>query len=204
MKRFKVLFGNRRMVVLLTLAILVLAATALVASSASFTASSANLSNTFTTGNLTMSGDSISIATGKLMPGHSLTGAINVTATSDGGTASLYIKRTLLTDSTPAGLASKLTLAITGASYSSNGGSTWTAIAGFTPYAATALNDAGAISGPVASPNGYKLTTVPDLTPGRMYRFDVAVNFPDGGVGGDNSLKGLNCTPTYVLTAISD
>ena len=42
MKRMKVLFGNRRMMVLLTLAILVLAAAALVASSASFTATSAN------------------------------------------------------------------------------------------------------------------------------------------------------------------
>ncbi len=50
MKRMKVLFGNRRMMVLLTLAILVLAATALVASSASFTATSANPGNTFTAG----------------------------------------------------------------------------------------------------------------------------------------------------------
>ena len=52
MKRFKVLFGNRRMMVLLTLAILVLAATALVASSASFTATSANAGNVFTAGSL--------------------------------------------------------------------------------------------------------------------------------------------------------
>ena len=51
MKRMKVLFGNRRMMVLLTLAILVLAATALVASSASFTATSANPDNVFTAGN---------------------------------------------------------------------------------------------------------------------------------------------------------
>ena len=50
MKRMKVLFGNRRMMVLLTLAILVLAATALVASSASFTATSANPGNMFTAG----------------------------------------------------------------------------------------------------------------------------------------------------------
>ena len=52
MKRMKVLFGNRRMMVLLTLAILVLAATALVASSASFTATSANPGNIFTAGTL--------------------------------------------------------------------------------------------------------------------------------------------------------
>ena len=55
MKRMKVLFGNRRMMVLLTLAILVLAATALVASSASFTATSANPGNVFTAGALTIS-----------------------------------------------------------------------------------------------------------------------------------------------------
>lgn len=55
MKRMKVLFGNRRMMVLLTLAILVLAATALVASSASFTATSANPNNSFTAGTMSMS-----------------------------------------------------------------------------------------------------------------------------------------------------
>ena len=42
MKRMKVLFGQRRIMVLATLAILVLTAAALVASSASFTAQSAN------------------------------------------------------------------------------------------------------------------------------------------------------------------
>ena len=59
MKRFKVLFGNRRMMVLLTLAILVLAAAALVASSASFTATSANPDNTFTAGALSISNEDI-------------------------------------------------------------------------------------------------------------------------------------------------
>jgi spore coat-associated protein N len=54
MKRMKILVGNRRMMVLLTLAILVLAATALVASSASFTATSANPGNVFTAGALSI------------------------------------------------------------------------------------------------------------------------------------------------------
>ena len=57
MKRMKVLFGNRRMMVLLTLAILVLTATALVASSASFTATSANPDNVFTSGSLSITND---------------------------------------------------------------------------------------------------------------------------------------------------
>ena len=112
MKRMKVLFGQRRMMVLVTLTILVLAATALVASSASFTASSANLSNTFTTGNLTMTNGAVSFATGKLMPGHDLAGTVNLTATADGGTASLYLKRTT-PHRTDAALASKLTLTVT-------------------------------------------------------------------------------------------
>ena len=51
MKRMKVLIGKRRVMVIATLAILVLAAAALVASSASFTAQSANPGNVFTAGN---------------------------------------------------------------------------------------------------------------------------------------------------------
>ena len=43
MKRMKVLFGKRRAMVLVTLAVLVLAAAALIASSASFTTSRANV-----------------------------------------------------------------------------------------------------------------------------------------------------------------
>ena len=55
MKRMKVLIGKRRVMVIATLAILVLAAAALAASSASFTATSANPSNVFSAGHLTMS-----------------------------------------------------------------------------------------------------------------------------------------------------
>jgi hypothetical protein len=54
MKRMKVLFGQRRVMVLATLAILVLAAAALAASSASFTATSANPDNVFSTGALSI------------------------------------------------------------------------------------------------------------------------------------------------------
>ena len=50
MKRMKVMFGQRRIMILATLAILVLAAAALAASSASFTATSANAGNVFTAG----------------------------------------------------------------------------------------------------------------------------------------------------------
>jgi spore coat-associated protein N len=52
MKRMKMMFGQRRIMILATLAILVLAAAALVASSASFTATSANPGNLFAAGSL--------------------------------------------------------------------------------------------------------------------------------------------------------
>jgi hypothetical protein len=199
MKRMKVLIGKRRVMVIATLAILVLAAAALVASSASFTASSANLSNTFTTGNLTMSNGTISFAAGKLMPGHALAGTVNLTATADGGTASLYMKRTALTGD--ATLAGKLTLAIT-ESHSTDGGATWSAPVSV--YTAAALNDAALAAG-----NGVKLVTVPDVAAGTQYKFAMTANFPDGGIptgpaNGDNLLKNLSATPTYVFTAISD
>ncbi len=200
MKRFKVLFGNRRAMVLVTLAILVLAAAALVASSASFTASSANINNTFTTGNLTMTNGTVSFAAGKLMPGKSLAGTVNLTATADGGTASLYMKRTALTGD--ATLAGKLTLAVT-ESHSVDG-TTWstpTNVYGGTPTTldATALGTG----------NGALMVTVPNSSAGMQYRFAFTVTFPDGGVptgpaNGDNLLKNLNATPTYVFTAISD
>jgi spore coat-associated protein N len=52
MKRVKVLMGQRRMQVLATLAVLLLAVGVIVASSASFTATAANPNNIFTTGTL--------------------------------------------------------------------------------------------------------------------------------------------------------
>jgi len=182
--------------VIATLAILVLAAAALAASSASFTASSANLSNTFTTGNLTLTNDTISFAPGaKIMPGHSLAGTIGCTVTADGGTASLYIKRTALTgDATVAG---KLTLAIT-ESHSTDNGTTWSAPV--SAYTATPINDATTI----ATGNGALLATVGNLATGTQYRFAVTAAFPGGTPAVDNPFKNLSCTPTYVLTAISD
>ena len=187
MKRMKVLFGQRRVMVLVTLTILVLAATALVASSASFTASSANIDNTFTTGNLTMTNGVVSFASGKLMPNHDLTGTVNLTATADGGTASLYLKRTALTG--PAALAGKLMLTVTG---------------GATTYGPMALNAAD-----LATDNGVKVATVPNAAAGTPYTFTFTVHFTDGGIpadatSGDNALKNQSVQPTYVFTAISD
>ena len=55
MKRFKILFGQRRLQVLVALAALLLAVSVVIGSGASFTSTSANPSNVFTAGNLSHS-----------------------------------------------------------------------------------------------------------------------------------------------------
>jgi spore coat-associated protein N len=115
MKRFKVLFGNRRMMVLLTLAILVLAATALVASSASFTASSANAGNIFTAGSLGISNvtgkapSAVILSTGNMRPGDIVEGTVTLSNTGNvpGG---FTLTKSALTGN--AALAAKLGLVI--------------------------------------------------------------------------------------------
>jgi hypothetical protein len=97
MKRIKVLIGKRRVMVIATLAILVLAAAALVASSASFTATSANPANVFTAGSLSLSGAGITFDTGVMMPGMSRVG--HATVKNDGsGDADFYLKVTNITN----------------------------------------------------------------------------------------------------------
>ena len=87
MKRMKVLFGQRRLQVLLTLAVLVLAVSVVVGSGANFTATSANAGNVFTAGTLSMSNNragAIFLTTPALMrPGASSTGTVTISNTGD-------------------------------------------------------------------------------------------------------------------------
>jgi spore coat-associated protein N len=87
MKRMGVLFGQRRVMVLATLTILVLAAVALAASGASFTSTSANPDNVFTAGNLSHTNNvNGAILTASLMrPGDTKTGEVTITNTGDIG-----------------------------------------------------------------------------------------------------------------------
>ena len=87
MKRMKFLFGQRRMQVLLTLAVLLLAASVVIGSGANFTATSANSRNLFTAGNLTMSNsnkNALILAAGPMMPSDSTDGKVTVGNTGDG------------------------------------------------------------------------------------------------------------------------
>jgi spore coat-associated protein N len=94
MKRMKVLFGQRRVMILATLAILVLAAAALAASSASFNSTSANPGNTFTTGNLHhtngVAGAILSVPS-KMKPGDTSSGTVTIANDGDIGGSSFTL-----------------------------------------------------------------------------------------------------------------
>ena len=86
MNRMKFLFGQRRMQVLLTLAVLLLAASVVIGSGANFTATSANAGNAFTAGNLTMSynpAGAFLTTPAKMRPGAISTGTVTISNTGD-------------------------------------------------------------------------------------------------------------------------
>ena len=114
MKRMKFLFGQRRMQVLLTLAVLLLAASVVIGSGASFTSQSANTGNVFTAGNLSMSNDLngdpiVQFVTPKMRPGDSVNGTVTLSNTGDVPGA-FSLTKSAVTGS--AGLAAKLDLVI--------------------------------------------------------------------------------------------
>ena len=70
MKRFKVLFSQRRLQVLVAMAALLLAVAVVVGSGANFTASQANAGNIFTTGTLAMTDSQVGAVVTFTTPGH--------------------------------------------------------------------------------------------------------------------------------------
>lgn len=174
MKRFKVLFGQRRFQALITIAALMLAASVVMASGASFTSTSANLSNTFTAGNLhhTNSKDPGAVLTATLMkPGDTATGS--VTLTNDGdipGTFSLSTSN--LSDVVSAPYTGKLSDVLT-----------LKIMDGATQVYSGPINSVGT----VAIPGG-------PWAAGASHTFDFTVTFPNGGtpggpLTGDNNYK---------------
>ena len=84
MKRMKFLFGQRRMQVLLTLAVLLLAASVVIGSGANFTAQSANAGNIFTAGALSMTNDKapgVILTATNMKPGDSVHGDVKLSNT---------------------------------------------------------------------------------------------------------------------------
>jgi spore coat-associated protein N len=175
MKRFKVLFGQRRFQALITIAALMLAPSVVMASGASFTSTSANLGNTFTAGNLhhTNSKDPGAVLTATLMkPDDTVTGS--VTLTNDGdipGTFSLSTSDLSDVVSAPytGKLSDVLTLTIT--------------MDGGTPVYSGPIKSVGT----VAVPGG-------PWAAGASHTFNFSVHFPNGGTpggptAGDNNYK---------------
>ena len=187
MKRMKVLFGQRRVMVLVTLTILVLAAAALVASSASFTSTSANPSNVFTAGNLshTNSKDGSAILTASLMkPGDTKTGTVIITNTGDIGGAFTLKQSSMSNGAGTPSFGSYLTLTIVDQT---------TGIQVYPTLPATA----GPLNGiPVAG------ISLGNFASGAPHTFVFTVKFPDGGVdasgvGKDNQYMTATASCTF-------
>jgi len=185
MKRFKVLFGQRRFQALVTIAAVLLAASVVAASGANFTSTSANPSNTFTAGNLhqTNSKDGAAILTvTKMKPGDTQSGTVTITNDGDlGGTFTLV---------------KTITANVPGA----NGGDLGTVLNLTIKDGATTVwtGKLGAAMGTVA---------LGAWAPAAAHTYDFTVAFPDGGTPGsnttgDNSYKGSSITAQFTWTAV--
>jgi spore coat-associated protein N len=185
-KRFKVLFGQRRFQVLVTIAAVLLAASVAIGSGANFTSTSANPANVFTAGNLHHSStpaDGTAILTAvKMKPGATTTGSI--TLTNDGDLPGTFtLTKSITADVAGANggdLAGKLVLTIR------EGATTvWT-------------GTLGAAMGTVS---------LGTWNAGAVHTYDFSVNFPDGGTPAsntteDNAYKGSTITARFDWTAV--
>jgi len=164
MKRMKVLFGNRRMMVLLTLAILVLAAAALIASSASFTSTSANVGNVFTAGTLTHTNDAtalLDISGTLLKPDDAWVSMGSVTLTNDGDIDGQFWFTTSDIGNTPG----------------ANGGNLSDALQLRVMRGATTVYSGDINAVPAVAP----LSDAGTIAAGASATYTVEVMFPDGG-----------------------
>ena len=190
MKRMMILFGQRRMMVLVTLTILVLAAAALAASSASFTATSANPGNMFTAGTLSMSNsDAAAIWTiSDLKPGDTDVVLGSVTIGNTGSVAGLFSMSASGLADTPG----------------ANGGDLSDVLVVTVRDGATTVYS-GSLAGLVtASPIGLGTWAA-----GASHTYDFLVSWPDGGVPGsattgDNAYQGSACSIDLTWNASSD
>jgi hypothetical protein len=190
MKRIKVLIGKRRVMVIATLAILVLAAAALVASSASFTAQSTNLNNTFTAGTMTMGNDHAGaiMTVGPMFPGKSYTGTVKITNQST-SPALVNLKMTSFADPITGTLGAKLSNTLQLHIEDEVGTLVYDG-------ALNAFPPAGKSCGPAFAANGF-------------HTYTFTVSFPDsdlvtGIAGSDNEYQGCQTTCDFLWTAVNN
>jgi len=190
MKRMKFLFGQRRMQVLLTLAVLLLAASVVIGSGASFTSTSANPLNTFTAGILRHSNSKPNAAVltaGPMMPGDpASTGTVIITNTGDGA-ADFTLSRSAITDNITAPGTAPLSETLDLLIKDNLGNTTYTGKLGDFPLAGVPAGKIGASSA-------------------RTYTFSVA--FPDtdgaGPKGADNKYKLSESIVDFYWEAVSN
>lgn len=195
MKRMKFLFGQRRMQVLLTLAVLLLAVSVVIGSGANFTSSSVNPSNTFSAGNLAMTNNKTgaAILTAALMkPGDTATGTVIIT--NSGNIAGhISLSTSSLSDTAgvnpPAKLSDVLTLKI---------------MDGVTQVYSGPIKSVGTI----ALPSSGSPTTLPWAV-AEAHTYNFTVTFPDGGtpptaITGDNAYKGSSMSIQFDWTGTSN
>lgn len=194
MKRMKFLFGQRRMQVLLTLAVLLVAVSVVIGSGANFTSSSVNPSNTFSAGNLAMiNSKSAAILTAALMkPGQTTTSG-TVTITNSGDIAGhISLSTSAMTD-TPGVNLGKLSDVLT-----------VKIMDGATPIYNGPIKSVGTI----ALPSSGTPTTLPWAV-NEAHTYTFTVTFPDGltppsATTGDNAFKGSAMSIEFDWTGTSN
>jgi spore coat-associated protein N len=173
MKRMKVLFGQRRLQVLVAMAALLLAVSVVIGSGASFTSTSANASNVFTTGNLSHSNSKSGaiLTAAKMKPGDSVTGSVVIT--NDGDLAGTFTLSTSnMTDAAVAPYTGKLSDVLT-----------LKIMDGATQIYSGAIKSVGTITLPGGA-----------WAPAVAHTYDFTVTFPNGATPsgptqGDNNYK---------------
>jgi len=173
MKRMKFLFGQRRMQVLLTLAVLLLAVSVVIGSGANFTATSANASNIFSTGTLSMSNTptGMSVTVSKMIPDQTTSGTVIIKNTGD-VSGTFYLEPVTITGETKS-FASKLHLVI-------NDGSE-------DIYTGTL--------------GGLTQKNLGVWVPNAQKTFTFTVSFPNTTAGGENAYMGATATAAFDWTA---
>lgn len=184
MKRFQVMFKQRRLQLLVALAALTLAVAVVVGSGASFTAQSVNASNVFSAGTLAMTNTPTGMGTtiSNMVPGDYHSGTVVIKNT---GTVSGHFYLQAVT--------------ISGDSLANNGFAKDLQLTIVEDGASTPL-----YQGTLAGLTQQDLGTWPA---GTSHSFAFTVAFPDnglvGGVGADNAYMGATTTAAFNWQAVS-
>ena len=188
MKRFKILFGQRRFQVLAALGAVVLAASVAIGSGANFTAQSANASNVFSSGTLatTNTNTGMSATITNMVPGDFRDASVTIENTGD-VRGDFYLEPVLVTANTQA-IADELDLTVTDSG---------TKVVVFT----------GKLS-------ALKQQILGLWAAGDSHTYDFHVSFPDnsttaglngaGVVGNDNKYMGATTSVDFNWTAVSN